>query len=135
MIAIVARRLITALRAVVVAFRCSCCTSSKSCRWIRTHLPIAMAKFFPFCGPALSAFCMIMSVWGVIFLGLLGVFFHAQAVTLFPDLALDHHANLDVATVEETYAKKATQCWIAAGLYLGTFVVIFIQNRFNPPLL
>lgn len=29
---------------------------------------------------------MIMSVWGIIFLGLLGVFFYIQAVTLFPDL-------------------------------------------------
>lgn len=32
---------------------------------------------------------MIMSVWGVIFLGLLGVFFYVQAVTLFPDLKFD----------------------------------------------
>ena len=30
---------------------------------------------------------MIMSVWGVVFLGLLGVFFHLNAVTLFPDLS------------------------------------------------
>ncbi|KAK6036045.1 hypothetical protein COOONC_26450 [Cooperia oncophora] len=37
-------------------------------------------------GPKMSAFCMVMSVWGVIFLGLLGVFFYVQAVTLFPDL-------------------------------------------------
>jgi hypothetical protein len=30
---------------------------------------------------------MIMSVWGVIFLGLLGIFFYMEAVTLFPDLS------------------------------------------------
>lgn len=29
---------------------------------------------------------MVMSVWGVVFLGLLGVFFYVQSVTLFPDL-------------------------------------------------
>lgn len=29
---------------------------------------------------------MIMSVWGIIFLGLLGVFFCTEAVTLFEDL-------------------------------------------------
>lgn len=29
---------------------------------------------------------MIISIWGVIFLGLLGLFFYMQAVTLFPDL-------------------------------------------------
>ena len=32
---------------------------------------------------------MIMSVWGAIFLGLLGVFFSLHAVTLFPDLHFD----------------------------------------------
>lgn len=32
------------------------------------------------------SFSMVMSVWGVVFLGLLGVFFYLQAVTLFPDL-------------------------------------------------
>ena len=29
---------------------------------------------------------MVISVWGVVFLGLLGVFFYIRAVTLFPDL-------------------------------------------------
>lgn len=29
---------------------------------------------------------MVMSVWGVVFLGLLSLFFYLQAVTLFPDL-------------------------------------------------
>uniref|UniRef100_A0A8R1HR77 Uncharacterized protein n=1 Tax=Caenorhabditis japonica TaxID=281687 RepID=A0A8R1HR77_CAEJA len=45
-----------------------------------------MGKICPLMGPKMSAFCMVMSVWGVIFLGLLGVFFYIQAVTLFPDL-------------------------------------------------
>jgi len=27
-----------------------------------------------------------MSLWGVLFLGFLGLFFHVQAVALFPDL-------------------------------------------------
>ncbi|KAK5968025.1 Phthiotriol/phenolphthiotriol dimycocerosates methyltransferase [Trichostrongylus colubriformis] len=45
-----------------------------------------MRKLCPLMGPKMSAFCMVMSVWGVIFLGLLGVFFYIQAVTLFPDL-------------------------------------------------
>ena len=60
-----------------------------------------MGKICPLMGPKMSAFwlvfqsitlnlvnnfSMVMSVWGVIFLGLLGVFFYIQAVTLFPDL-------------------------------------------------
>jgi hypothetical protein len=30
-----------------------------------------------------------MSVWGVIFLGMLGLFFYTNAVTLFPDLGFE----------------------------------------------
>ncbi|VDM80174.1 unnamed protein product [Strongylus vulgaris] len=44
-------------------------------------------------GPKASAFCMVMSVWGIIFLGLLGVFFYLQAVTLFSDLHFSEEAK------------------------------------------
>ena len=37
---------------------------------------------------------MVISVWGVVFLGLLGVFFYVQSVTLFPDL---HFPEEDMA--------------------------------------
>ncbi|CAD5228441.1 unnamed protein product [Bursaphelenchus xylophilus] len=87
-----------------------------------------MAKLCPICGPKLSAFCMIMSVWGVIFLGLLGLFFHLNAVTLFPDLTVE---QLNLRDVEDKYSEKAVQCWIAAGMYLVTLIVVFWQNRFN----
>jgi len=90
-----------------------------------------MGKYFPFCGPKLSAFCMIMSVWGVIFLGLLGVFFYTNAVTLFPDLGLEDIGVMDKKAVEEKYSEKAVQCWIAAGMYLVTLIVVFWQNKFN----
>ena len=39
---------------------------------------------------------MIMSVWGMIFLGLLGLFFYMQAVTLFSDL---HFTEDEVKTL------------------------------------
>ncbi|CAD5220758.1 unnamed protein product [Bursaphelenchus okinawaensis] len=87
-----------------------------------------MGKVCPICGPKLSAFCMIMSVWGVIFLGLLGLFFYMNAVTLFPDLTVE---KLSVKDVEDKYSEKAMQCWIAAGMYLVTLIVVFWQNRFN----
>lgn len=35
------------------------------------------------------SFSMIMSVWGIVFLGLLGLFFYMNAVTLFPDLGVE----------------------------------------------
>lgn len=37
-----------------------------------------------------------MSVWGVVFLGLLGLFFYMNAVTLFPDLGIEEKEELNV---------------------------------------
>lgn len=78
---------------------------------------------------------MIISVWGIIFLGLLGLFFSLKAVTLFPDLEFSEHWKFNVPDIEEKYAAKASQCWIAAGIYTVTFIVVWFQNRYNPPLL
>lgn len=39
-----------------------------------------------------------MSVWGIIFLGLLGVFFYVQAVTLFPDLRFSEAQEANLTT-------------------------------------
>ncbi|VDK19583.1 unnamed protein product [Anisakis simplex] len=79
-----------------------------------------------------------MSVWGVIFLGILGVFFYIQAVSLFPDLHFAEEASeagvvppLTNAMIEDKYSEKATQCWVAAGMYLVTLIVVFWQNKFN----
>lgn len=38
---------------------------------------------------------MIMSAWGVIFLGLLGIFFYIQAVNLFPDLHFEEEEPVE----------------------------------------
>ncbi|CAJ0580037.1 unnamed protein product, partial [Mesorhabditis spiculigera] len=93
-----------------------------------------MPKLCPLCGPMASAFCMVMSVWGVIFLGLLGVFFYLQAVTLFPDIHFEMTkgaTSFPVKDIEEKYNDKAIQCWIAAGMYAVTLVIVFWQNKFN----
>ncbi|KIH65297.1 hypothetical protein ANCDUO_04380 [Ancylostoma duodenale] len=80
---------------------------------------------------------MVMSVWGVIFLGLLGVFFYLQAVTLFPDLHFSEeskeggHMAPTVEDIETKYSEKAMQCWIAAGMYGVTLILVFWQNKYN----
>ena len=75
---------------------------------------------------------MVMSAWGVVFLGVLGVFFYLQAVTLFPDLHFENEEDaIDNMKVEQTFGEKAQQCWIAAGMYLVTLVLVFWQNKFN----
>ncbi|PIO60635.1 hypothetical protein TELCIR_17865 [Teladorsagia circumcincta] len=96
-----------------------------------------MRKLCPLMGPKMSAFCMVMSVWGVIFLGLLGVFFYVQAVTLFPDLHFAEeskeggHAMPTVEDIESKYSEKAMQCWIAAGMYGVTLILVLWQNKYN----
>ncbi|PAV67469.1 hypothetical protein WR25_19502 [Diploscapter pachys] len=107
-----------------------------------------MGRICPLLGPKASAFCMVMSIWGVIFLGLLGVFFHIQAVTLFPDLGFGEgeggkeggHSVEEAEggqawpsneLVESRYSDKAIQCWIAAGMYGVTLVLVFWQNKYN----
>ncbi|CAD6197117.1 unnamed protein product [Caenorhabditis auriculariae] len=91
-----------------------------------------MGKLCPLLGPKMSAFCMIMSFWGVVFLGILGVFFYIQAVTLFPDLHFsDENAVPSTSDVDQKYSEKATQCWIAAGMYAVTLIVVFWQNKYN----
>lgn len=47
-------------------------------------------------------FSMIMSIWGVFFLGLLGIFFYVEAVNLFPDLPFE--ASVDGMAVPLTTA-------------------------------
>lgn len=52
-------------------------------------------------------FSMIMSVWGVLFLGLLGVFFYVQAVNLFPDLHFEQEEPVDGVVLPLTTASVA----------------------------
>lgn len=86
---------------------------------------------------------MIISAWGIVFLGILGVFFYIQATLLFPDLQMpepektdkDHETKevhpYSPGEIVARYTEKATQCWIAAGLYLVTLIAVFWQNKWN----
>lgn len=99
---------------------------------------------FTVCGPKCSLCCLVLSVWGVIMLGLLGVFFKVEAVALFEDIEpalkecddngckgfLPGVKYYDQKDVADAYAGAAYSCWGAATLYLffmilsGTFVGI-----------
>jgi ribonuclease kappa len=45
-----------------------------------------------FCGPILSKCCLMVSVWGIIQLGLMGVFFYIHSLTFIEDIPV-HHAH------------------------------------------
>ncbi|XP_021951530.1 ribonuclease kappa [Folsomia candida] len=78
------------------------------------------------CGPKLSLCCLLLSVWGVIQLGLMGIFFYVKSVALVEDLELGeygpHEYQQFYADVDQAYSQSAYNCWIAACLYIGTFL-------------
>ncbi|KAH9644699.1 hypothetical protein HF086_011727 [Spodoptera exigua] len=61
-----------------------------------------------FCGPKLSLCGLVLSVWGIIQLTLMGVFYYIRAVALLEDLPLDeHHHSMDsfITNVETGYTQ------------------------------
>ncbi|RVE47720.1 hypothetical protein evm_007609 [Chilo suppressalis] len=88
------------------------------------------------CGPKLSLCGLILSVWGIIQLTLMGVFYYIRAVALLEDLPLDpdvHEIGEFIAEVETGYTQNAYNCWIAALLYVITLVIsghqFWMNNR------
>ncbi|OXA55261.1 Ribonuclease kappa-B [Folsomia candida] len=81
-----------------------------------------------FCGPKLSLCCLLLSVWGVIQLSLMGVFFYMRSVALFEDLQVgEEYGPNDLVEfftdVDQAYTQGAYNSWIAACLYVITFLV------------
>ncbi|GBP23276.1 Ribonuclease kappa-B [Eumeta japonica] len=54
------------------------------------------------CGPKLSLCCLVLSVWGIVQLTLMGVFYYIEAVALLEDIPLDEsHNETTVFNIEE----------------------------------
>ncbi|KAI3379483.1 hypothetical protein SNEBB_005438 [Seison nebaliae] len=66
--------------------------------------------------------CTVISIWGIIMLSLLGVFFKIHAVTLAEELPLPEE-NVTKAMMDHAYDKTAYNCWIAAGLYIPVLII------------
>ncbi|XP_076257840.1 ribonuclease kappa-B-like [Rhynchophorus ferrugineus] len=88
------------------------------------------------CGPKLSLCGLIISVWGIVQLALMGVFYYIEAVALAEDLPEIHeYQNITDFYSKMTmgYQQNAYNCWIAALLYLITLVVsahqFWLNNR------
>ena len=89
-----------------------------------------------FCGPKLSLCGLILSVWGIIQLTLMGVFYYIRSVALLEDLPLEENPpSIEhfISEVERGYNQNAMNCWIAALLYVVTLVVsghqFWMNNR------
>ncbi|RZC35263.1 hypothetical protein BDFB_005602 [Asbolus verrucosus] len=80
----------------------------------------------PVCGPKLSLCGLILSVWGVIQLGLMGIFYYFHAVALAEDLpeielpTSKEHIHDFYVEIDRGYTQNAYNCWIAALLYIVT---------------
>jgi len=90
------------------------------------------------CGPKLSLCCLLLSVWGIVQLALMGIFFYSNSVALVEDLPLKEeygHTPKDMqiffADVERAYSQTAFNCWIAACMYIGTFLISAQQFYMN----
>ncbi|XP_044265358.1 ribonuclease kappa [Tribolium madens] len=83
----------------------------------------------PICGPKLSLCGLILSVWGIVQLGLMGIFYHFHSVALAEDLPEveppEHVADLDkfYSEIDRGFTQNAYNCWIAALLYLVTLAI------------
>ncbi|XP_031631772.1 ribonuclease kappa [Contarinia nasturtii] len=77
------------------------------------------------CGPKLSLCGLILSVWGIIQLTLMGIFYHMRSVALIEDLPLNHyHTPKEFFNAADlAYSQNALNCWIAACIYVVTLLV------------
>ncbi|KAF2894800.1 hypothetical protein ILUMI_11373 [Ignelater luminosus] len=75
------------------------------------------------CGPKLSLCGVILSVWGIIQLSFMGIFYYFHSVALAEDLpGLNKEMSPEefYLEVDKGYMQNAYNCWIAACLYIIT---------------
>ena len=71
------------------------CTGTPKYNWRKNSLiviidnQISKMVSLKFCGPKLSAGCTLLSIWGVIQLGLMGLLFRIKSVALVEDVKLN----------------------------------------------
>ncbi|CAL8240441.1 unnamed protein product [Merluccius merluccius] len=87
------------------------------------------------CGPKMAACGVVMSIWGVIMLALLGVFFRTHSAVLLEDVPLteediigDPNPPLKVYGI---FNQVASNCFIAAAIYLVVGLFSFCQIKLN----
>ena len=70
----------------------------------------------PLCGPKLSLCGVVLSIWGIIQLSIMGVFFYINSVALIEDINLEEsYESMDRlrTDMDKGYQQNALNCWIA----------------------
>jgi len=69
----------------------------------------------------------MISIWGVLQLFLMGIFFYVKCPAFIEDLSIPEEAHHDplmfIDAMDKSYAQIAINCWIACGMYAATLVV------------
>ncbi|XP_060791866.1 ribonuclease kappa-A [Neoarius graeffei] len=90
---------------------------------------------FIFCGPKMATCMLVLSMWGVIMLAMLGIFFSVHSAVLIEDVPLNEQDHQDTSrTLQSVYAvydQVGYNCFIAAGIYVVIGFVSFVQVRMN----
>ncbi|KAI1725134.1 ribonuclease kappa-B [Ditylenchus destructor] len=73
-----------------------------------------------------SAFIAVLSLWGVIFMIILGALFKNESVGLLEDLPELEREELTwdqrKSKIQELYSAQAVNCWIVGGAYAVVFI-------------
>ncbi|XP_062372243.1 ribonuclease kappa-A [Sardina pilchardus] len=87
------------------------------------------------CGPKLAACGIVLSIWGVIMLSMLGIFFSTHSAVLIEDVPIReedmHNQQTPLQPVYALFDQVGYNCFIAAGMYVVLGLLSFCQIRMN----
>ncbi|VDO57291.1 unnamed protein product [Haemonchus placei] len=82
------------------------------------------------CGPICMSFLIFISLWGIIFLGILGGLYYNQSVGLFENMPKEDLSkclitdwNCRQKELVNIYQQNAYNCWVAAAGYVGVAIL------------
>ncbi|KAI6175862.1 hypothetical protein M3Y97_00736000 [Aphelenchoides bicaudatus] len=79
-------------------------------------------------GPKCSGTLVFLSIWGIIFMGILGALYKNKSVGLFEDLpGIGDMKVMDHAKINKLYDDNAMKCWIGCGVYAVVLVASGIR--------
>ncbi|KAG1944567.1 ribonuclease kappa-A [Pimephales promelas] len=88
-----------------------------------------------FCGPKLAACGLVLSIWGVIMLAMLGIFFTTHSAVLIEDVPFTEediqNPDTPLQNIYKLYNQVGYNCFIAAVIYIGLGFLSFCQVRLN----
>uniref|UniRef100_A0A3B4WKX7 Ribonuclease, RNase K b n=3 Tax=Seriola TaxID=8160 RepID=A0A3B4WKX7_SERLL len=88
-----------------------------------------------FCGPKMAACGIVISIWGVIMLAMLGIFFSAKSAVLIEDVPFTEddirNDKNPPQNIYSLYNQVGINCFIAAAIYVAVGAVSLCQVRLN----